>query len=44
MSITTELTHEDIYPVARPYLPPGEIAINEQRYAAELVENDRSIP
>lgn len=36
-----ELSHDDIYAVAAPYLPPGEVAVNEAAHAAELVELDR---
>lgn len=36
-----ELSHEDIYAVATPSLPAGELAVREQRHAAELVEIDR---
>lgn len=37
-----ELTPDDVYAVAAPYLPPGEVAVNEQLHAAALVEADRA--
>lgn len=27
----------------KPHLPPGQVAIDEQRFAADLVESDREI-